>query len=113
MDLYASWLEVISEETEPLLYAIQSFAVLHRMQPFENCNTRVAKLVMNALLIKNNIPPLHMFLHTTKQHLRHLESMHYDGKPNELIDFFAKSVLTVQQLIDNNEITEFAEHAIV
>eukprot|EP01060_Flectonema_neradi_P004271 TRINITY_DN12780_c0_g1_i1.p1 TRINITY_DN12780_c0_g1~~TRINITY_DN12780_c0_g1_i1.p1 ORF type:complete len:430 (+),score=46.26 TRINITY_DN12780_c0_g1_i1:70-1359(+) len=113
MDLYAAWLEVISEETEPLLYAIQSFAVLHRMQPFENCNTRVAKLVMNALLIKNNMPPLHMFLHTTKQNLRRLEGLYYDGKPNELIDFFADSVLSMQHLIDNNEIADYAGHAIV
>eukprot|EP01064_Diplonema_japonicum_P038305 TRINITY_DN9223_c0_g1_i2.p1 TRINITY_DN9223_c0_g1~~TRINITY_DN9223_c0_g1_i2.p1 ORF type:complete len:188 (+),score=43.42 TRINITY_DN9223_c0_g1_i2:84-647(+) len=106
MELYIEWVKtgVETKCMDPVLLAIQSFALLHRMQPFQNCNTRVAKLFMNTLLMLHDLPPLHMFLHTTKAHLRNLEGDYYAGEPDALTDFFANNILSSAKAVASGNI---------
>eukprot|EP01062_Namystynia_karyoxenos_P035684 TRINITY_DN26086_c0_g1_i1.p1 TRINITY_DN26086_c0_g1~~TRINITY_DN26086_c0_g1_i1.p1 ORF type:complete len:523 (+),score=166.83 TRINITY_DN26086_c0_g1_i1:88-1656(+) len=95
MQLYMGWLQ-LGTETEcahTALFAFEALVLLHRIQPFQNCNSRVAKLVMNALLMRGGHPPLHMFLHATRDELRRMLNRAYNGERRVLYDFLLQKLL--------------------
>eukprot|EP01063_Lacrimia_lanifica_P038047 TRINITY_DN7983_c0_g1_i3.p1 TRINITY_DN7983_c0_g1~~TRINITY_DN7983_c0_g1_i3.p1 ORF type:complete len:446 (+),score=120.83 TRINITY_DN7983_c0_g1_i3:119-1456(+) len=100
MDVFVAWLGMVAEKQclHPVHAAATAFALVQRMQPFVDCNTRVSKVLLNALLMKHGYPPVHMFLGASRATLRKLEGAYYEGKPDAFLTHVAEQVEAAARL---------------
>eukprot|EP01061_Rhynchopus_euleeides_P005777 TRINITY_DN14945_c0_g1_i3.p2 TRINITY_DN14945_c0_g1~~TRINITY_DN14945_c0_g1_i3.p2 ORF type:complete len:133 (+),score=42.42 TRINITY_DN14945_c0_g1_i3:226-624(+) len=115
MEVYLAWLKMAADDecSHPVLLAGQAFSLLHRMQPFTDCNTRVAKVMLNTVLMQHGYAPLHMFLGASKSKLKDMQGAYYEGKPNDLLDHLATQVQEMMSRISNGDIQKYATHALM
>ena len=107
-----AWLKMASSDecSHPILLAVEAFARLHRMQPFLDCNTRVAKVVLNTVLLQHGFAPLHMFLGTSKSNLKDLQGQYYEGKPDALIAHLASEVKAMMHAAKSGTLKGYSSH---
>eukprot|EP00906_Rhabdomonas_costata_P035296 RCo049590 len=98
--LFTQWLHLVAEMrcSSPILFALDSFLVFYHIHPFMDCNTRVSEILMNAILMSYDLPPVQLLLFMDKRTLRKLQ----DEAAKGLRDGFYQTML--QQI---NESAEF------
>eukprot|EP01065_Artemidia_motanka_P009340 TRINITY_DN1476_c1_g1_i1.p1 TRINITY_DN1476_c1_g1~~TRINITY_DN1476_c1_g1_i1.p1 ORF type:complete len:517 (+),score=164.73 TRINITY_DN1476_c1_g1_i1:65-1552(+) len=100
MQLFEEWLHLAGAGcSSPVLLAFDALALLHRMQPFQNCNSRVAKLLMNAVLLRYGYPPLHMFLYSSKDQTHSLLNKAYNGDRSPLYEHLLAKLVLVGDVV--------------
>jgi hypothetical protein len=73
--LFQHWLGYVSDRgcSHPVLFALDGFLVFYHIHPFMDCNTRVAQILMNTLLLSNDVPPVQLLLFMNKVQLRKMQ----------------------------------------
>ena len=59
--------------SSPILFALDSFLVFYHIHPFMDCNTRVSEILINAILMSYDLPPVQLLLFMDKRTLRKLQ----------------------------------------
>eukprot|EP00667_Euglena_gracilis_P009002 EG_transcript_9133 len=98
-ELFEHWLGLLANRhcAHPVLFALDGFMVFYHIHPFMDCNTRVSQILMNALLLWHDVPPVQLLLFMNKVQLRRMQ----DEAAKGMRDRFYHTLL--------NQINESAE----
>jgi len=91
MTEWGKWLMGAKKSTHPVILAALAHHRLVKIHPFVDGNGRIARLVMNLILMQNGYPPT-VILRTDRQSYYRVLSLADDGKDKSLINFVGKAV---------------------
>lgn len=85
-----SWYKENKDKFEPLVLATIIHNQFEHIHPFQDGNGRVGRLLLNYILIRNNYPPINIYLEDRQKYYRTLQiySQFHDIKP--MVDFLVK-----------------------
>ena len=85
-----AWYKTNKKQFKPLVLA----AILHNqfeyIHPFQDGNGRVGRLLLNFILIKNNYPPINVFLSDRAEYYRTLQEYQKNGDLKPTLKFLIK-----------------------
>lgn len=93
-NLMAQYALSLEQNRHPILVAADLHYGIVRIHPFDDCNGRVARVVMNLVLLKHEFPPAIIRTETRKDYLQALEQAD-DGNHEPFYEIVAGSVLEV------------------
>eukprot|EP01013_Petalomonas_cantuscygni_P003444 TRINITY_DN13624_c0_g1_i1.p1 TRINITY_DN13624_c0_g1~~TRINITY_DN13624_c0_g1_i1.p1 ORF type:complete len:510 (-),score=65.28 TRINITY_DN13624_c0_g1_i1:399-1928(-) len=78
--------------SHPIQFALDAYINIVHIHPFTDCNTRTAAVVMSALLLKHDYPPLFLFNPATFRQLTSLRQAAFLGLRVALYDDFTNNL---------------------
>ena len=90
LEEFINWYNENKTEFKPLVLA----AIIHNqfeyIHPFEDGNGRVGRLLLNYILLKNNYPPINIFLENRKEYYLCLKEFSGNNNLKSTIEFLIK-----------------------
>jgi len=87
---FISWYNETKTQFKPLVLAAIVHNQFEYIHPFEDGNGRVGRLLLNYILLKNNYPPINIFLENRKEYYQCLKDFSENNNLKSTIEFLIK-----------------------
>lgn len=90
LEEFINWYNENKTEFKPLVLAAIVHNQFEYIHPFEDGNGRVGRLLLNYILLKNNYPPINIFLENRKKYYQCLREFSENNNLKSTIEFLIK-----------------------